>query len=154
MFAQFMNGGNIIDWDLAQLPSFKEAPNLTNQTDFHQFFVTVASKHPAEALEVVKAATSDETQLALAKAGSLPVLSNPQIQKQFGADLPFKDKHMEGIFKSKAAKNQISDYDAIVEKAISNAFAEVFDGKIDVNTALRTASEQAIKNVEQQKQAK
>jgi multiple sugar transport system substrate-binding protein len=154
MFAQFINDGNIIDWDLAQLPSFKEAPNLTNQTDFHQFFVTVASKHPAEALEVVNAATSDETQLALAKAGSLPVLNNPQIQKQFGADLPFKGKHMEGIFKSKAAKNQISDYDAIVEKAISGAFAEVFDGKTDVNTALRTATDQAVKNVEQQKQAK
>jgi multiple sugar transport system substrate-binding protein len=154
MFAQFINKPDIIDWDIAQLPSFQGAPNKTNQTDFHQFFVTTASKHPAEALEVIKAATSDEVQLALAKSGSLPVLTNKEIQKQFGADLPFKGKHMEGIFKSTAAKKQFSDYDVIVEKAISSAFADVFNGKTDTNTALRTAEEQANKAIEQQKQTK
>jgi multiple sugar transport system substrate-binding protein len=150
MFAQFKNAGDVIDWDMAQPPSFKTAPNRTNQTDFHQFFISSTSKYPAQALQVIMAATSDEVQLELAKKGTLPVLANAQIRSQFGTELPFKSKRMEAIFKSQAAVKQFSDYDAIVEKAISNAFTELFTGATDTNTALRKAQEAAAIGVEQE----
>ncbi|MFC6228842.1 ABC transporter substrate-binding protein [Paenibacillus allorhizosphaerae] len=138
-----------LDWDVVQLPSHPEAPNKYLQADYHQFLVSRTSKHIDAAMEVLKIALSDEVQTIATRSGKLTVLKNAQILDQFAADQEFaKGKNIKGIFKSEPSTLiPQSKYNGPVDAAIRKAFVSVFEGKTDINTALRTAKEEADKNI-------
>jgi multiple sugar transport system substrate-binding protein len=144
-----------LHWDVAQPPSFKEAPNTGYRLDVHQFFVSNATKYKDQAFQVIEYATSDEIQLMASKTGKLPALVNSNIRKQYAADLPYvKGKNIQSLFKSNSARLPYdSKYNDIVDNAVNQAFEEVFAGKADINTALRQAEENANKKIKEEKNA-
>lgn len=144
-----------LDWDIVQQPSYKEVPNTSFELDVHQLFISATSKHKDQAFEVINFLASDEIQLTATKAGKLTSLNDPEIRKQYAANLPYvQGKNIQGILKSNPARLPVdTEYNGIVNAAIDQAFRDVFKGNVDINTALRQAEEKANQNIQQQKQA-
>lgn len=134
-----------LNWDVAQLPSFKELPNITPVSDYTQFAISKTTKYPSQAIQALGTLISDEVQLAVSRSGKLPVSKKPDITQQFAADSAlFKGKHIQSIFKGKAARmTPPHKFDAVVQTALSNAFNKVYAGEMDINSALRWAEETA-----------
>ncbi|CAG7609184.1 hypothetical protein PAESOLCIP111_01141 [Paenibacillus solanacearum] len=151
----FLPQANGLDWDVVQLPSHPEAPNKYLQADFHQLLVSSTSKHTDAAMEVLKIALSEEVQTIASRNGKLTVLNNAQVKDQWAADLEFaKGKNLKGIFKSEPSTLiEQSKYNGPVDAAIRKAFVSVFEEKADMNTALRTAKEEADKKIAELKMA-
>ncbi|CAG7609344.1 hypothetical protein PAESOLCIP111_01158 [Paenibacillus solanacearum] len=138
-----------LDWDVVQVPSFAEAPNKYYQVDYHQFVVSKTTKHIDDVMDVLKVTVSDEVQAKAARMGKETVLTNQSIIDQFAQDLDFvKGKNLKSIFKSQPS-NMIyqSKYNGAVSGAINAAFNEVFEGKTDINSALKKAKEEADKKI-------
>jgi multiple sugar transport system substrate-binding protein len=152
----FLPDAKGLDWDVVQLPTFAEAPNKYLQADYHQYVVSRTSKHIDDAIDVIKTAISPEVQTVSNRNGKLTVLDDAQILDQFAADLDFvKGKNIKGIFKSGPSKLIAqTDLNPAVGNAVRQAFVKVFDGKADINTALREAKEQADQKVAELKAAK
>lgn len=137
-----------LDWNVVQVPSYKDLPNVTIQPDYHQFVVSNTTKYVDQVMQVIATAVSDEVQLAAAKMGKIPASSKQEILQQFGAESAFlQGKNMAGIFKSMYAPGApVHEYDNLVHNALNQAFAMVLAEDIDINTALAQAEEMA--NVE------
>jgi len=139
-----------VNWDIAQYPSFKERLNVYGMVKAYALCITTTSKHREQAMQTLQVMTSDEVQLAYTKSTAmLSGLNNPEMNKQFGADLPLlKGKHIEGIFKSKPAPFVAqSPFSGKARAALEAKFKDVAAGK-DINTALREAQEEATKQIE------
>jgi multiple sugar transport system substrate-binding protein len=139
------NGKIQFNWDVVEYPDFPDKKGIAHQVDFHQFVISSTTKHPEDALRVIEVATSSEVQLDAAKVGKVPVLNDPALLKSFGSDVPeLKGKNIQGMFKSKGAPLiRLDDYTDLVTDQLTAAFKDIFDGKADINTALRTAEEKA-----------
>jgi multiple sugar transport system substrate-binding protein len=138
-------GDNGLNWDVVQYPSFPEAPNMGSQVDWHQFVISKTSKYKEQAFQVINLATSDEVQKIASKKGRITVVDNQDIYKQFASELPLaKGKNMQSVFKGIPAERALMhEYYPLVSKQIEAAFQNVFDGKTDINTALREATDKA-----------
>jgi multiple sugar transport system substrate-binding protein len=144
-FAQFKEPSETgLNWDIAQYPSFSDKPNTYGLSNPWMMLITSTSKHKDQAMQVLEVLTSDEVQLVNARTeAKLPPLVNPEMQKQFGADVPYlKGKHIASIFKSQPAPAPAySDYYSKAVSLVVKSFNEYNAGKKDVNTALREAEE-------------
>jgi multiple sugar transport system substrate-binding protein len=144
-FAQFKEPSETgLNWDVAQYPSFEGKPNTYGLSNPWMMLITKTSEHKDQAMQVLEVLTSDEVQLVNAReAAKLSPLKNPEMQKQFGADVPYlKGKHLEGIFKSQPAPAPAySDFYSKGRSIVVKEFKEYLAGKKDVNTALRDAEE-------------
>jgi multiple sugar transport system substrate-binding protein len=134
-----------LNWDIAQYPSYKEKPNISGKVDSHNLIITKTSKYKEEAMKVLEVVTSDEVQLLnVRKTARMSPLKNPEVQKQYGADLPYlKGKNVAAIFKSKVVPAPVYSIYEIDGKKIGQAkFRDYLQDKIDLNTALRQADEE------------
>ncbi|MDF2724815.1 MAG: family 1 extracellular solute-binding protein [Paenibacillus sp.] len=134
-----------LNWDVVQLPAFREKPNTAYQIDYHQFVIAKSSKYPEQAMQAIHAILSEETAVAAARVGRIPAVKLPQLEKEFGAEVTvYKGKNIAGIFKSSnAVAAPQYQYDDMVRSQINRAFTDVFNGTVDINTALRQAEERA-----------
>jgi multiple sugar transport system substrate-binding protein len=136
-----------MNWDMVAIPVFKERPGIHSETDFHAAFVSKASKQQEAAFLVVNyLSTSTEVQTVLTKEGHVPVLTDPQVKKQWAFDAGFMNgKHKEIILESHMAPVRDIhplDRDAnVVIKPMGDAYNAVIGGQKDINTALRDAAE-------------
>ncbi|MCC2684505.1 MAG: transporter substrate-binding protein [Paenibacillaceae bacterium] len=136
-----------MNWDMVAIPVFKERPGIHSETDFHAAFVSKASKQQEAAFLVVNyLSTSTEVQTVLTKEGHVPVLTDPQVKKQWAADAGFMSgKHKEIILESHMAPVRDIhplDRDAnVVIKPMGDAYNAVIGGQKDINSALRDAAE-------------
>jgi multiple sugar transport system substrate-binding protein len=143
-----------MNWDMAQYPSYKDLPNKYGMVDTHVIGVSRTSKHKDAVMKVIEALTSDEIQLAAARSNpAASPLKNPEIKKQFGADIPeLKGKNTQGIFKSSSVVAPA--FSLYHDKAVKFVNAKSTDfalGKLDLNTALREADEEINKMLAEQK---
>jgi multiple sugar transport system substrate-binding protein len=147
--------GSNLDWDVAQPPSFREAPNATFALDVHQFSISSSSKYADQAFQVLQLVMSEEAQTLSTRMGKLTALNNPEIRKLYASDVPYaKGKNMQSMLKSTPAQNPpYSRYNGLVTNAVDQGFRDVFNGKADINTALRQAEEKANKAIAEQKLA-
>lgn len=140
---------------VAQYPSYKELPNTYGLVDAHYMLITKQSKHKDAAMKVLEVLTSDEVQMvASRKFARLSPLKNPELKKQFGADMPYlKDIDFASVFKSKPAPGPIfpTIYNE-ARKAISDEYVKYVTDKQDVNTALRNAEKSISDLLELEKQ--
>lgn len=141
------------DWDFAQYPSLPELPGRSGMVGFWVMAISSTSQHKLEAMQVINVVTSDEAQLIGARTANMSALTNPEMVKQFGADLPvLKGKHIENIFKSKPAPApQFSLYNYQANTLLYTEIDNYLNGKKDINTALRDADEQINKMLAEQK---
>ncbi|CAG7640630.1 hypothetical protein PAECIP111802_02668 [Paenibacillus allorhizosphaerae] len=143
-----------LDWDIAQYPSYKEAPNVATIVDSHVFSITKTSKHKDAAMLALKVFTSDEVQLKNTRTmGRLTILKDNGIKQQLGMDMPFlKGKHMEAITKSKIIASPVfSRFEfGANSTALTDAMYEYINGK-DLNTTIRELEEKINSNIAAQK---
>ncbi|WP_282935980.1 extracellular solute-binding protein [Paenibacillus sp. RC67] len=134
-----------LNWDIAQYPSHKDKPNVSGKVDAHVLTITKPSKHKEDAMKVLEVLTSDEVQLLNVKNTSrISPLKNPEMQKQYGADMPFlKGKNTQAIFKSKVVAPPVySPYESDGSKIGKQKYKDYMTGLIDANTALRQAEDE------------
>ncbi|MEF3309252.1 extracellular solute-binding protein [Paenibacillus sp. GYB004] len=132
------------EWDVAEYPSFPERPHTSGMVQTFVLQIASNSKHPEQAMQVIKLATSDEVQTALSRSGiMLSALQNEAINKNFGADHPLlKNKHIEAILKTKPAPYVVQTRFTKARGILEAKYKDYAAGKKDVNTALREASEE------------
>ncbi|MEF3303648.1 ABC transporter substrate-binding protein [Paenibacillus sp. GYB003] len=132
------------DWDLAEYPYFPERPHTSGMVQTFVLQIASNSKHPEQAMQVIRLATSDETQTLLAKSGlMMSALQNEAINKNFGADNPLlKNKHIEAILKTKPAPYVVQTRFTKARGILEAKYKDYAAGKKDVNTALREANEE------------
>lgn len=103
---------------------------------------------------------SNDVQTLITRMGRVSALNNPELEKQFGAELEsLKGKNTEGLFKAKPRQLHIpSEYDKDIVKAkLSKAAKDMAISGKDINTALREAEDtanQAIADEEAKKAVK
>jgi multiple sugar transport system substrate-binding protein len=142
-----------LHWDLASSPNFPEALGTEAGLDIHLFELYSKGKHLEEAFKVIDYFTSKEVGLLAAQGGRVSALTDTDVQKAYGKELPtLNGKHVEAIFKVKPAKLQYpSEYNSIVAAKLLAAFKGVMLDGQDLNTALRTAQEAADKEIAEKK---
>jgi multiple sugar transport system substrate-binding protein len=142
--------GNISpNWDIVTVPNFPEYAQVGRHESVQFLTLTKQTKYKEQALQAILATTSKEAQMLQSRNGRISILSDPEIQKQFGKDVKgYEGKHMENLFLFKAAPSaQATLYDDDMRAIIRNVAKEISIGKKDVNTALREAQEIADKKL-------
>ncbi|MDF2658300.1 MAG: extracellular solute-binding protein family 1 [Paenibacillus sp.] len=135
-----------LDWDMVSLPSLQ--PGIGSQSYPSYFGITNMAKNKDAAMEVLKYMVSEEFQSQLAKKGIMPVLQNADLQKQLGQESPFKAKNFSAMFFNKFAPIPPKAlYDAQLVSVYLKYAQQAQIGKMDLNTALRSAEEEAKKTI-------
>lgn len=116
--------------------------------------ISSTSKNKDLAFEILTALTSDEYQMKISKAGTLPVVTTPEVIKAFGQSADgsngrnFKGKNVGAFFaKERAKPSFVTKYDDIVAKRMTTAFNAIVAGEKDSISALREAQEGATKDI-------
>jgi multiple sugar transport system substrate-binding protein len=146
-----------LQWDMVTVPTFPEAPKSAPFLNYRLAAVAPTSEHKEDAFKVIAYLNSDEVQTKLVRDGYVTSLNNPEIQKQFAANLPeLKDKNLQAIFKNVQADPFQSQYlESSVEKIILGGFNDIREGKGgDINTVLRQMDEEINKKVAELKAGK
>ncbi|MEF3313380.1 extracellular solute-binding protein [Paenibacillus sp. GYB004] len=138
------------NWDVASFPEWKEKPGIGPQPYPSYFYVTNTSKHKEQAFDVIAWLTSDEFQRHLARNGLFPTLTNRDVMKDFGQDVPYlKTKNFNSFMpKTFASPAMPSKFVSIGAKHLTTAFNSVSLKEKDINTALREAEEAANKEIQ------
>ena len=141
-------------WDMVSLPTFKEAPGVGPQDYATYMNIASTSKNKDLAFEILTALTSDEYQMKISKAGTLPIVTTPEVIKAFGQSADgsngrnFKGKNVGAFFaKERAKPSFVTKYDDIVAKRMTTAFNAIAAGEKDSISALREAQEGATKDI-------
>ncbi|MEF3302727.1 ABC transporter substrate-binding protein [Paenibacillus sp. GYB003] len=142
-----------MNWDVVQLPSFKDKMGIGTQTYPTYYYITGTSKYKEQAFEIISYLTTDEFQTVQARRGYAPIVKNPEIAKVIGQDTDvLKGKNVKSLLPEKfASPVMLSRQSAATEAAMYKALENIVQNKSDVNTALREAVEggdKAIKELE------
>lgn len=141
-----------INWDVVALPTFKDLPKIGSQPYPLYWSLVSTSTQKDASMEVIKYLTSDEFQMILSKRGELTSLTNPDIRKAYGSDYPRKGMNWGAAFYNQPAKVPYKSlFDVNVEKPLLNLAPRIAAKKIDMNTALRQAQEEANKAIASEK---
>lgn len=139
------------EWDMAAYPTTKEQPGVGSQQYPVYWAIPAFSKHKGQAFEVLKYLVSDEYQMELSKRGGMTVLNNPDVKKAFGQDSINKNKNLAAAYYNKFAPiSPKTEVDKKAETELTNMLPDLAYGRIDLNTALRKAAEQANKAIAEQ----
>jgi multiple sugar transport system substrate-binding protein len=77
-------------------------------------------------------------------------LNSPDIRKAFGQNSPNKNKNLGAAYYNKFAPiSPKTEVDKLAENTLIGKLPDLAYGKIDINTALRQAAEEANKAIEQ-----
>jgi multiple sugar transport system substrate-binding protein len=151
--ADLEKAGNLLNWDVASYPSFKDAPGHGYETIAFMLMVSSKTKYPDDAFSAISAITSAENQAKLSRNGKVPALKDTKLLASFGADVaPFKGKNLQGIFKSSPSPSpKRSKYEDVARPSLNSYVQKVVKGEIDINSALRAAEEEANGKIKAQK---
>jgi len=136
-------------WDMVSMPTFNDAPGVGPQGYGTYWNIASTSKNKDFAFELLAHLTSDEVQKKFAKGGAIPVVNTPDVIQSLDKDSGrFKGKNLNAFFPSKRpVPSYVTKYDNAISKHMTAAYTAVAEGKKDVNTALREAEEQAMKDI-------
>jgi multiple sugar transport system substrate-binding protein len=136
------NGG--LNWDMVTYPVYPDKPNQYRYVEAHLIAITKTGKHQDEAMQALSVIMSEENQTKMVRAtGKMSPLSNPGVNQQLGADMPFmKGKNIANVIKDTPLPAPIfSKFENKARGPVWDSFKQYYDGNIDVNTALRQADE-------------
>lgn len=137
------------DWDMAAYPTMKDQPGVGSQQYPVYWAIPSFAQHKEQAFEVLKYLVSDEYQLEVSKRGGLTVLNDPEIRKAFGQNSINKDKNLAAAYYNKFAPiSPKTAFEKTAETALTSKLPDLAAGRIDLNTALRQAEEEANKAIE------
>ncbi|MEK3910156.1 ABC transporter substrate-binding protein [Paenibacillus sp. FSL H7-0331] len=138
-----------VNWDIAPVPTFSDQLGKSREAQNHTLSVFTKSTHKDEAFQAIAHILSDDTQRILSRNGRVPAIINPELEKEYGADLPvLKGKKVQNVFAVKPIQEHTShQFELDINKFVTEAAAGIAKGT-DVNTAIRKASESIDKEVE------
>ncbi|MEF3311309.1 extracellular solute-binding protein [Paenibacillus sp. GYB004] len=139
-----------MNWDAVSLPELKSLPGVGSQP--YPVIITVAptSQHRDEAFQSIAQLLTDEAQTAIASDfAAITPLKTQAVKEAFGRNVAqWKGKNVSAIAALKpAAPARTGVFDSNATSAMNNAVLSVIAGETDLNSALRTAEEQANKKI-------
>jgi multiple sugar transport system substrate-binding protein len=139
------------DWDIAPMPTFKELPNVGSQSYPVYFGLTSQTKNKDEAMELLKFMVSEAYQNELAAKGVLPIVQSDSTKRLLGTNTEFKSKNYQAMISRKFAPitPKVPEYDTDVFRFYRDQALPLAMGQTDINTAFRTAAEQAEKVIQE-----
>lgn len=142
-----------MNWDAAQLPSFKTSPGVATQSYPNYALVTKQSKNKDDAFQVISFLTSSDMQKQFARQATIVPVVTKEVIQQFGQDVPMlSGKNRNAWFPAKMAQAPVkTKYDGLVQPMLYNEMYKYLAGMKDINTALRDASEAGQKAIDSEK---
>jgi multiple sugar transport system substrate-binding protein len=149
MFNLLAEAGDL-NWDMAALPTFKEARGVGLEPNTPYYAISSSSKSKEQAFRAIAVLLDRESQTKQTRNGLLTVLNDTSIKKQVMQDTPFKNKHTEALYKNKfAAPRYVSEYDQFT--GVVGLFKDMVVNKTDINTLFREGEESAQKKIDEYK---
>lgn len=134
-----------LNFDVAQYPSFPDAPNIGILYDLHVIAPNKNSRYTEDVMRVLEVLYSDEVQTQMVrKTGRVSLLKDVRFEQQFAQDVPqLQGKNLKSVFKTRPAPAPaFSKYTAPASGILGAKFKDYASGIKDVNTALREAKEE------------
>jgi len=138
------------NWDFAPAPNFPDQLGKTREAQVHTLSINSQSKHKDEAFQVIAEILSDEGQRILARNGRIPAIINPELEKEYGLDLPvLQGKKVQNVFIGEPLQEHyIHPYELEITPRLTEAVEGMALKGWDVNTAIRNTTEAINKDVE------
>jgi len=131
-----------LDWDIAPAAHFgdEKVPG-----SIHSLIVSNQGEHIEDAFLVVSNVLSDETQRLVARNGRVPSIINPELEKEFGADIEvLKGKKIENVFKLTAIANSAPHpLDGKLGEVLDTISQDIALNGKDVVSAIRAGQEES-----------
>jgi multiple sugar transport system substrate-binding protein len=143
------NQGKPMNWGIASLPSFKDAPDKGYNPAIPLLMITTATKHKDEAFQVLNLLTDADTQKEMGKGGRLSSLKDAKVRESFGQDMKsFKGLDISAIVDyATSSEPPYSKYADMAKNQVDAAIRNALTGATDINTALREAEEATNKKI-------
>ncbi|GAA3408857.1 ABC transporter substrate-binding protein [Paenibacillus hodogayensis] len=137
------------NWDIAPTPTFPDKLGSTRGAQIHALSVNSKSKHKDEAFQVIAEILSDDGQRILARNGRVPAVVTTELQNDYGLDIPvLKGKQVQNVFIGKPLQEHfIHPYESNITVRLTEAAEDLAINGLDVNSAVRKASEAINKDV-------
>ncbi|MDF2836029.1 MAG: transporter substrate-binding protein [Paenibacillus sp.] len=138
------------NWDIAPAPNFEDQLGKTREAQIHSLSVNSQSKHKDEAFQVIAEILSDEGQRILSRNGRVPAIINPELEKEYGLDIPvLQGKAVQNVFVGEPLQEHyIHPYELEISARLTEAAEDLAVKGLDVNSAIRKATEAINKDVE------
>ncbi|CAG7652589.1 extracellular solute-binding protein [Paenibacillus allorhizosphaerae] len=137
--------------DFVSLPRFNGMSGSSSQMNAPFYVIPPSTPHKDTAFQVIAFLMSDEVQTIMARQGRIPIINSENVKKEYAKDLKGLDgKNLAAFFQDAIAKPvPTTAYDGQAKSIFTNAaLVPVYQGKKDINTALREAEEQINKYIE------
>lgn len=138
------------EWDIAPAPNFEDQLGKTREAQIHSISINSQSKHKDEAFQVLAEILSDDIQRIIARNGRVPSVINPELEKEYGADIPvLQGKNVQNVFVGEPMQEHYQHpYESEISARLREAAEDLAVGGLDVNSAIRKATEAINKDVE------
>lgn len=138
------------NWDFAPAPNFSDQLGKTREAQIHSLSVNSQSKHKDEAFQVIAEILSDEGQRILSRNGRVPAVINPELEKEYGLDIPvLQGKTVQNVFIGEPLQEHyVHPYELEITTRLTEAAEDLAINGLDVNSAIRKATEAINKDVE------
>lgn len=138
------------NWDIAPAPNFEDRLGKTREAQIHSLSVNSQSKHKDEAFQVITEILSDDGQRILARNGRVPAIVNPELEKEYGLDIPvLQGKSVQNVFIGEPLQEHyIHPYELEITTRLTEAAEDMAVKGLDVNSAIRKATDAINKDVE------
>ncbi|CAM3376566.1 ABC transporter substrate-binding protein [Marinicrinis lubricantis] len=131
------------DWDMVAAPTYAENPGIGAQAYPEYAAIPAFSENKDAAMKVIEYMISEEFQLEFSKNGNMPVLTNKDVQAAYGTG-KFQGKNQTAVFYNPFAPvMRKSQFDADVEKKMTQYLNDLALGRMDINTLLLKAKEES-----------
>lgn len=138
------------NWDIAPAPNFSDRLGHTREAQIHSIAINSQSPHQDEAFQVIAEILSDEGQRIIAKNGRVPSIINPELEKDYGAEIPvLQGKTVQNVFIGEPIQEHyIHPYESSITVRLTEAAEDLAIHGLDVNSAIRKATDAINKDVE------
>ncbi|MDU0199563.1 MULTISPECIES: ABC transporter substrate-binding protein [Paenibacillus] len=146
-----------LNFDIAAMPSFADAPGVKAQPNLYSAYITKQSTKKDQAFQVIQYLLSEEMQVNFAKEGIIGPLQTQKVQEAFGKNLPqMQGKHTQAIFYGKNAMPPAARASGLtyIDVPVHGVFQPLIFGESkDSVTALRMIEESSTKAIQTEKAA-
>ncbi|GFN31717.1 ABC transporter substrate-binding protein [Paenibacillus xylaniclasticus] len=138
------------NWDIAPAPNFEDQLGKTREAQIHSLSINTQSQHKEEAFQVIAEILSDEGQRILSRNGRVPAIINPELVKEYGLEIPvLQGKTVQNVFVGEPLQEHyFHPYETEISARLTEAAADMAVNGLDVNSAIRKATEAINKDVE------
>ncbi|WP_438350586.1 ABC transporter substrate-binding protein [Paenibacillus sp. FA6] len=138
------------NWDIAPVPNFDDQLGKTREAQIHSISINSQSPHQDEAFQVIAEILSDEGQRIIARNGRVPSVINPELEKEYGAEIPvLQGKTVQNVFIGEPIQEHYQHpYESEITIRLTEAAEDIAIHGLDVNSAIRKATEAINKDVE------